>query len=233
MVKEMQVLFSSARSCGATSVAINFALLQQQLTPDERVGVIQCTQFPDLHFILGQSQPHPVSKLLDFLNTDEKTPQILSRVCQKYIVDTYHSAPNDWSDVESSKFKILWDLLCKNYDHLFIDLHASFPKKLKKIITQTVDHQVLITTLDPASLEATNILSQQSPEKAFWILGNQGPKNAYSPKALPANARWLGSLPWDEKPFWDQSFQGLPVALHRKSKWKSALQEILIQLQSL
>ncbi len=231
-------VFHSPKTAGNTIACLNLALAYQLAHPTVRVAFVPLTRYPDAAQYLGLKTPkQTLSQLIEFIDSPEWSPELLNALKDNQIVDVLPSPTgNQWQDITTKDWATIMDLVNQTYDVVFVDLGRDIPETIQNICLKRA-HQIITTTcLDPVSLSALEtFLNDNKDFKAKQLLLiNQAPREATPliKKHLKAHeSQILGILPFEQKHMWDQVYKGFPLVLHKKSKWKTALTQVLNQLE--
>ncbi len=230
--------FHSPKTSGCTTIALNTAILHQSLYPTKKIALLQLTAFPDLHFQSGLEPIYDIGQLYDFLKTDEWTPSLLNKIKQNQGCDLFFSPSfSTWKNLSLDNFQHIFSLIAQNYDLLYLDLHASIPSSIQKLMHEKLNLLFLISNIDPPSLNATTIFWESFPnlQHKIKLILNQCPKgreneikNRFLGTDIPLDTTFIS----DSKYLWHQIYEGFPIAFQKESKLKKQIISFIEILES-
>lgn len=223
------ISFHSPKSVGSTVTALNTALILSHQEPHSKVALIQLAPFGDLPQYLGQDKSKHWGDLLPFLGTEEATRENLKKGSLHLGADIFCSPPLGlWPEIDLVHFKLFWQWLSPHYDKIVVDISRGLNEDMYHFLRQEAARNILVTTVDPVSLNAVKVLWENQVEtqnKTQFIL-NQCPTNGvnFVERVLKKNdITCLGILPFDEKNMWHQLFEGVPICFKKRSPFAKAL----------
>ena len=225
--------FNAPKTAGSTLVSLNYAMLYQFSHPNQKIAFVQLTQFPDAHLFSGVKNDVSLADAKPFLDHGEFSAEILKSLAKHQGCDIFLSPGwQDWESISSSEFKVIFAALSEYYDVLCLDLHESMPSDVFSFIQKKLSSLLLISSLDPASLEATKIATEKFKVVSdIQLIINQ----CSNPAQLKKWGEALGIsvfsvLPPDEKAVWRNLFESFPLAFNQQSRCRKVLMRAIENL---
>ena len=225
--------FTSPKTAGATTLALNTGILLAHQQAGQKVGVLQLSTYPDLDIYGGVPGNRNLADLKPFMKTDEWQPDLYKKIVHNNVVDIIQSpSAKGWESLDLPSFQSIWEMLVLAYDVLIVDVHHSLPNDIEDWVYDQLPQVIIVGTVDPVSLRAVgNLLESKSIRKPYFVLNqcSATSMSAIKHKIKHLKADFLGVLPLEEKHLWSQLYQGVPVVFAKRSKWTKSLLAMLDQ----
>lgn len=231
------ITFYSPKTAGASSVALNVACLHHQIQPEPPIGFIEHALWSTQQTLFQKEKLHNWAELLKFHKTKEWDDSLLPRGVFTLGPEVLWSPMGpDWPEFSSSVAEAWLTLLQSRYSVLYVDLNPSVPEEWQDFWLAKSTRIVGVVSADPVSMKAWECWSENilESEKLCWVLNQVSAKERkkllarFSAEKIPL----LGVLRQEIYTFWQQNYQGFPVAWQRWSGFKKDLLPVLKSLLS-
>ncbi len=223
------ITFFSPKTAGCSHVSYNAALLQKMMHPNHKVAFVEVGSWASLRVVLDSPKAHTWGSIFQFFNTEEWNTKLLSRVASSQAIDRFWSPDlNHYPAFKATQAKSLLKLLSNAYDFVFIDVSAGSPSNWQHFWLEQSDQLYGVITPDPVSEKAWLCWQAGMADKNPSLIVNQAPSSDI--KSLTNHwidkASLAGVLPQDSTRFWYQFYQGVPVVMQPRSKFKKQLMQV-------
>ena len=227
------------KTAGATILTSNLAITHQWRTPQQRVGLLQLTQFPDIHHYMGLARKRNFGDLISFWKTSEWGETLIEQIVETQGVEVIQApAFSQWSDISPDFFTGFLTLLGKRYQTLYLDYNPHLPPQVLQILLPYISHNICVLSMDPASFHNTKEFLEMSAElkEKSQIIINQtktAERSDIQRQFKNLQIPLLGIIPIETKSLWHQIYEGVPAVMQKRSKFAKRLEPIIDQILKL
>jgi cellulose biosynthesis protein BcsQ len=222
-------VFCSPNSNDNALIALNMMFTHQQWKPQQKIAYIQLSHFPDIHTYFEQT---PKQTILDL-------KYLLEDPDPEWDPDPVFPSPvwNEWQELSTQDIKNILTFLEERYDTIYIDLNLSVGKEIANEVLHRATKIIIPTNIAPSNLAGVESFfsKYKSLSPRCSLILNQCPalsKFFVKQKLKTQDINILGTLPVVRKHLWEQTFEAVPLAFHRNSKWKKELFKLLKKLNA-
>lgn len=226
------ITLHSPKTSGCTAISLNIAIAHKFTLP-QKIAFLQLTKTPDLHLQIGTKPLHNIENLVSFLETEEWNNHLLNQIKQNKGIDFFFSPKNqNWKNLSLKNFKLIFKLIEKNYEIIYLDLNDSIPKEIKEFVLEKSNQIHLLSSIDPLSLNAVKCFwkNNQKFHKKIKLILNQCPKGKereIKNRFLGIEIPFLESLISEPTTMWHQIYEGVPIIFQKKSKLKKQILKLV------
>jgi pilus assembly protein CpaE len=233
----MIAVFGTKGGAGASSVAINFAVMLQTLLPEARVGVVDSNpEFGDLNVLLNLKSERSI---IDLIAGDELDAQYISEIFVAHpsgLKVLPGAQPAEAELVTGEQVKRLIEPLRAYFDYIIFDTRCSFGEPTLTVLDHA-DTVLVVSTAEIPSIRNTRLFFEVTEQldypaqKIKLVLNKCDAQSEISVQAIESSIRHpvTVQVPRDDRAAGVAIQQGLPYVMNNPRSPLAQAMEQLVQ----